>query len=204
VSAVKRKPRPSRAREVTPARPNAPVTLSPRREKWFRILAATLVPALFLVALEILLRLAAYGYPTGFFRKTQIGGRPVYVENAEFGYRFFPKALARIPSPTVLPANKGSNTFRIFILGESAALGDPEPAFGFGRYLEVLLTERFPEAKFEVICASMTAINSHALLPIARDCANHDGDLWIIYMGNNEVVGPLGAGTVIGPKTPPR
>ena len=44
----------------------------------------------------------------------------------------------------------------------------------------------------------MTAINSHAILPIARECARRDGDLWIIYMGNNEMVGPFGAGTVFG------
>lgn len=174
-----------------------------RREKWFRILSVTLVPALLLGGLELFLRLVGFGYPTGFFRKTQIGASTVYVENDQFGLRFFPRSLARIPSPTVLPATKGSNTCRIFILGESAALGDPEPAFGFGRYLEILLRERFPRTEFEVVCASMTAINSHALLPIARDSANRAGDLWVIYMGNNEVVGPYGAGTVVGPKSPP-
>jgi len=46
----------------------------------------------------------------------------------------------------------------------------------------------------------MTAINSHVILPIARECARRDGDAWIIYMGNNEMVGPFGAGTVFGPR----
>ena len=49
----------------------------------------------------------------------------------------------------------------------------------------------------------MTAINSHTILPIARECAGLDGDLWIIYMGNNEMVGPFGAVTVFGAKAPP-
>jgi len=44
----------------------------------------------------------------------------------------------------------------------------------------------------------MTAINSHAILPIARECARQSGDLWIIYMGNNEMVGPFGAITIFG------
>jgi tetratricopeptide (TPR) repeat protein len=44
----------------------------------------------------------------------------------------------------------------------------------------------------------MTAINSHAIRDIARDCAGAEGDCWIIYAGNNEVVGPYGAGTVFG------
>lgn len=162
------------------------------------------MPVLVFGGLELTLRLLGYGYSPDFFRKTQIAGRDVFVANDDFGLRFFPRSLARLPSPTVFPASKGSNTFRIFILGESAALGDPEPAFGFGRYLEAQLQARFPDQRCEVICAAMTAINSHALLPIAADCARHDGDLWIIYMGNNEVVGPYGAATVFGPKSPPR
>jgi tetratricopeptide (TPR) repeat protein len=68
--------------------------------------------------------------------------------------------------------------------------------------LQVLLRERFPGINFEVICVAMTAINSHAILPIARECARCDGNLWIIYMGNNEMVGPFGAGTVFGSRAP--
>jgi tetratricopeptide (TPR) repeat protein len=91
---------------------------------------------------------------------------------------------------------------RVFILGESAALGDPRPQFGAGRYLEVLLQERFPGQDFEVVNTGVTAINSHAILPIARECARRQGDLWIIYMGNNEMVGPFGAATVFGRQAP--
>jgi hypothetical protein len=50
--------------------------------------------------------------------------------------------------------------------------------------------------------AAMTGINSHVILPIARDCGREDGDIWVIYMGNNEVVGPFGSGTVFGRQTP--
>ena len=102
-----------------------------------------------------------------------------------------------------MKAAKPPGTCRIFLFGESAALGDPRPAYGVGRYLEVLLRERFPQTEFEVICVAMTAINSHALLPMARECAKYQGDLWIIYMGNNELLGPFGASTVFGPQAPP-
>jgi tetratricopeptide (TPR) repeat protein len=153
--------------------------------------------------LEALLRLAGYGYPTQFFRKTRIGGREFFVNNDKVGLRFFPPELARIPTPVRMAAEKPPGTYRIFILGESAAMGDPEPAFGAGRYLEALLRERFPEGKFEVVNVAMTAINSHAVLPIARECARHEGDLWIIYMGNNEMVGPFGVATVFGAQAPP-
>jgi len=153
---------------------------------------------LVLGGLELGLRLFGYGYPTEFFLKTEIGGKDYYVSNDRFGYRFFPPALARTPVPLRMAVKKPAHSYRIFVFGESAAMGDPDPTFGAWRYLQVLLRERFPGTDFEVFCVAMTAINSHAILPIARECARCDGDLWIIYMGNNEMVGPFGAGTIFG------
>ncbi len=152
--------------------------------------------------MELVLRIGGYGYPTSFFLKTQLHRRSFYIENQKFGHRFFPPELARSPAPVRMPADKANNTCRIFLLGESAALGDPDPAYGVGRYLQVFLNERYPGRNFEVICVAMTAINSHAILPIARECARLHGDLWVIYSGNNEMEGPFGAGTIFGPRAP--
>src|SRR5436305_6829320 len=69
--------------------------------------------------------------------------------------------------------------------------------------MEILLNQHYPHANLEVINVAFTAINSHVILPIARECAKHEGNLWIIYMGNNEMVGPFGAATVFGAKAPP-
>ena len=69
--------------------------------------------------------------------------------------------------------------------------------------MEVLLRERYPGVNFEVVNVAITAINSHVIVPIARECARYQGDLWIIYMGNNEMIGPFGAATVFGAKAPP-
>jgi tetratricopeptide (TPR) repeat protein len=162
-----------------------------------------LVPLIFLGLVELALRAIGYGYPTSFFVPREIGGQGVFVENWRFGQRFFPPKLARSPSPVVMQAKKPAGTYRIFLFGESAAMGDPRPAYGAGRYLETLLRERFPGAEFEVVCTAMTAINSHAILPIARECARHEGDLWIIYMGNNEMAGPFGANTIFGARALP-
>ena len=164
--------------------------------RWaFRLAAVFIVPALFLGLIEISLRLVGYGYPTAFFVKS--GDRDVWTTNERFGWRFFPRAIARAPVDYVsFPTRKPAGTYRIFLFGESAAMGEPVADFNFGRILEVMLRERYPEMRFEVINAAMTAINSHVVREIAGDCAKHDADLFLVYMGNNEVVGPFGPGTI--------
>jgi tetratricopeptide (TPR) repeat protein len=162
-----------------------------------------MIPLLALAVLEGALRLSGYGYPTGLFEKVRLKGRDYLLNNEKFSLRFFPPQLSRWPSPLMMEPVKPPGTCRIFIFGESAAQGDPEPAFGAGRYLEVLLRERHPGANFEIVNVAITAINSHVIVPIARECAHYQGDLWIIYMGNNEMIGPFGAATVFGAKAPP-
>ena len=186
--------------EATP--PPATIAISNGQLWLLRVSVMILMPLLLLGGVELVLRLAGYGYPTDFFLRTRIEGRDFYTENVKFGFRFFPPALARAPAALRMPVNKPANAYRIFLFGESAAFGDPDPSYGVGRYLEVLLRDRYPGTKFDVECVAVTAINSHTILPIARECAGRDGDLWVIYMGNNEVIGPFGAGTVFGSKAP--
>ena len=173
------------------------------RRLWlFRLMMIFLVPAFILGSLEFALTAAGYGYPTSYFIKCRIDDNDFLIPNYKFGYRFFPPALARKSFYYRIPAEKPPGVYRVFVFGESAALGDPDPSYGVSRYLNVLLEARYPDTDFEVICVAMTAINSHAILPIARECARLDGDLWVIYMGNNEMVGPFGAGTIFGAKAP--
>ncbi len=158
-------------------------------------------PLLFFSLLEIGLRLGGYGYPTGFFVGPDAKG--VYRSNPQFGWRFFPRRLARTPVACLLSA-KAAGTVRIFVLGGSAAQGVPDPFFSVGRTLEVLLRGRYPHVKFEVVNAAMTAINSHVVREIAQDCAARQPDLFVVYLGNNEVVGPYGPGTVFQQWSPSR
>lgn len=175
------------------------------RRRWlFRWVAAVVLPGLALLLAELSLRLVGFGHPTAFWVRTNLDGEPRLVENTWFGLRFFPPALARAPAPVVMRARKPAGVFRIFLFGESAALGDPRPAYGAGRYLETLLRERVPGREFEVVCVAITAINSHAIVEIARECARYDGDLWIVYAGNNEMSGPFGANSVFGLQAPPQ
>ncbi|MEJ5238251.1 MAG: tetratricopeptide repeat protein [Limisphaera sp.] len=168
-----------------------------------RLALSVLVPGLLVGLAELGLRWSGYGWPTSYFVPGESEGRPCWVENDRFAWRFFPRGLERHPPPTLLRAERPPGSCRIFVLGESAAMGDPRPAYSMGRYLQVLLEERYPGRQFEVVTVAMTAINSHALLPMARDCARHGGDIWILYIGNNEMVGPFGALDVLGPAAPP-
>lgn len=155
------------------------------------------MPVLLLGLTEGLLRLGGYGRPTTYFvPSSDDPGR--WVENPAFGRRFFPPGLLRVPPPTSFQKVKAPGTRRIFLFGESAAMGDPQPAFGMARYLEVLLRARHPESGWEVIPVAMTAISSHALVPMARQCASLKGDAWIVFAGNNEMIGPFGAGQALG------
>jgi tetratricopeptide (TPR) repeat protein len=183
--------------------PGAPgFALSSPRRWLLRGCALVLLPLVVLALAEGGLRLTGYGYRTGFFKPERIGLEDYLVNSETFPYRFFPPEVARFPGPIRMAAHKPPGTLRIFILGESAAMGDPEPAYGPARYLEALLRERFPGQNFEVVNVAFTAINSHVILPIARECARHEGDIWLVYMGHNEMVGPFGAATVFGAQAP--
>jgi tetratricopeptide (TPR) repeat protein len=169
------------------------------RRRWiFRVAAICLIPLFLLIVIEGALHLLGYGYATGFLLPRTINQSKIWTPNLRFGWRFFGRQLARQPAPFALAQQKSNQTVRVFVFGESAAYGDPLPDFGLPRLLQALLDLRFPNTRFEIVNAAMTGINSHAILSIARDCTAATGDIWVIYMGNNEVVGPFGPGTVFG------
>lgn len=180
-------PRSSADPAVAPGRPAEHKPRSGWKRYGLRAAWATVVPVFLLVGLEGVLRGLGYGYPTRFLIPTG-DGRTV-ASNPRFGRQFTRRAGTAQPHPFALETKKPAGTSRIFILGESAAQGTPAPAFGFGRILETMLNREYPERHFEVVNAAMRGINSHVVLPIARECARFDPDLFLVYMGNNELVG---------------
>lgn len=162
-----------------------------------RVATSILVPLLLLGIAEGALRLAGVGFTADLTIPCTVQGHAASCYNLFFPAPFFPPGMIKSPQAYAIPAVKPQGTYRIFVLGESAAMGDPDPAYGFSRYLEVMLRERFPAIKFEVVNTGSVAINSHVLLPIAKGLANQRPDLFIIYSGNNEVVGPYGPGTAL-------
>ena len=166
------------------------------RSLWIAI-SAIFVPLLVLGVVEGCLRLTGVGYPTALLTPCTVHGKPASCYNLFFAAPFFPAGSVQTPRLYSIPTQKPAGTYRIFVLGESAAMGDPDPAYGFSRYLEVMLRERFPGTKVEVVNTGSVAINSHVVLRIAQQLADQRPDLFIIYSGNNEVVGPYGPGTVL-------
>ena len=154
------------------------------------------LPALILALLETSLRISGGGRPAAFF--VQASERGFIRTNQFFGRRFFPASIARTPEVERFPSVKAPGTYRVFVLGGSAAMGFPEPAFGVARVLETLLEEEYEGLDAEVINAAMTAVNSHVVLPVVRECARYEPDALVIYLGNNEFVGPYGPSSVFG------
>lgn len=165
----------------------------------FRLAALILAPLGFVLLVEVGLRAGGYGFPSAATISCEVEGVACRGDNVKFGWRFFPRNIAQEFDPFVFPTVKPPNTCRIFVLGESAAQGTPDCAYGFGRILKALLDHAHPGMNFEVITAAMPAINSHVVVEVTRDLARYQPDLFVVYMGNNEVIGPYGPGTVFSP-----
>lgn len=176
----------------------APLTL--RRKFVYATLATLLGVLVILGGLEATLRLAGYGYSPHFVRRARdADGRDVWRENRWCTAPFFTPELVRRPQPFVLPVTKPARSYRVVVLGSSAAMGDPEASFSLARMLQVLLRDAYPDVTIDVVNAGITAINSHLVRSIAGDCTSLQPDLLVVYEGNNEVIGPYGPTGVLAP-----
>lgn len=154
------------------------------------------IPVVFFVLLEVILQVLGFGVSARLYLVNEWNGNVLATENPHFTRKYFGPRLERAPWQVAFPVPKPSNEYRVFLLGESAALGDPIPEFGMARMLEVLLQETVTNRRVRVINSAITAINSHVIRGIAREIVNFEPDAVVVYMGNNEVVGPYGPGTV--------
>ena len=174
-----------------PSAGNRGAAVQPRFSGWrrtvLRLALALLVPTATLGLAEVGLRVCGYGYSTRFFEKT--GNDGTLTTNPKFAWQFYSRETSTAPTPLLVTPRKPPGVRRIIVLGESAAAGTPDPAFSFSRMLEFMLRHQYPSNRFEVINAAMRGINSHIVRPIARECVELSPDLFIVYMGNNELIG---------------
>jgi tetratricopeptide (TPR) repeat protein len=179
--------------------PSAPFS---RTRLWlFRALALFGLPLLLLLGIEGGLRLAGYGRATDFLVPDDQPG--FYRTNPGYVRLFMPAGFDLRPLNWRVAKEKPPGTLRVVVLGESAAQGIPAPAFGFVPQLRAQLRARCPGQNIEVLNTGIVAINSHVVRRIARDLAEFAPDLFVVYLGNNEVVGPYGPGCTYLSETPP-
>jgi tetratricopeptide (TPR) repeat protein len=179
--------------------------LRSRAKRFLFYLAAVVVgPVVMLLVVEGFLRLVARGPETDFFVPMELlpDGTTVYTTNDRFAHQYFPPAMAWIPRPVRIVVPKPDGVFRILVLGGSAAMGEPEPTFSFGRVLQAMLEQQYPGLAIEVINGALATVNSHVVYQISKEVGRVEPDVVLVYMGNNEVVGPFGAGTVFGRFSP--
>ena len=174
---------------------------APAKIWFFRAVTALVIPFIILLLFEGGLRLAGYGRPTGFLIPDEVAGW--FRTNPDFTGFFLPRNFDLRPLNFRLPAQKPAGALRVVVLGESAAQGVPAPAFGFAPQLRAMLRARYPGREIEVINTGIVAINSHVVRRIARDLAPFAPDLFVVYLGNNEVVGPYGPGSAFLAAMPP-
>ena len=166
---------------------------SKKTPKWYYAVLV-LLPVIFLIALEIFLRIINYGYD---FEQWVDAGQGKYVINPNIGKKYFTSGDFNPNTiEDVFDQHKKTNSFRVFVLGGSSAQGFPyNPMGSFSRYIRKRLELTYPNTKIEVVNISMTAVNSYTVLDLLPGVLEQKPDLVLIYAGHNEYYGALGVGS---------
>ena len=171
-----------------------------RRLRVLIIIAAE--TALLLLLAEAGLRAAGYGYSTKPFIEKRYSGETWRLLNDRYYAQFFNAADRKqhfdFPNTTVVRKAKPRDTYRIFLFGSSAAYGWFFQDYSMGHLLETMLHAAYPQRRFEVITVAFHAMNSFTMRYLADACSQMQPDLFLVYMGNNEMVGPYGLQSVLG------
>ncbi|MGC8846365.1 MAG: hypothetical protein ACP5QY_10990, partial [Candidatus Hydrogenedens sp.] len=154
-----------------------------------------IIPLLILAGIEGFLRYKGWGENRFPWREQVVGDKRIYTKNIAFYQQFFEHPVNPLeyePHITVIQLPKPDNTIRIFVFGESAALGWPDSSYSMGKFLEVMLNMLYPEHRWEVFNLCFAGINSHILRYLVENSLFLQPDLVIFYMGNNETHGTFG------------
>lgn len=156
-----------------------------------------LLPVVFLLLLEGILRLVSYGDNLDLFITNPIEGYGQYlIVNPNVGKKYFHKLEHTLPPNDIFLRKKPDGTFRIFVMGSSTVYGFPyEYNLMFSRILHQRLEDAYPERHIEVVNTAITAINSYTLRDYAGQIMRYDPDAILVYAGHNEFYGAFGVGS---------
>lgn len=186
-------------REPSTATSEPKPRLTRRKRRIFILLALGLVAALF-GAVEGVARLCGYGgYPVLMKTVGPVkGGTLVVTDPAGAASYFFAnkgRAGSMFENALVMP--KPANAVRVFLCGESAMKGFPQPmALSAGAFLQAMLGDCLPGRTVEVINLATTAVASFPVMAMLEDAIDYQPDLVIVYCGNNEFYGAYGVASL--------
>jgi tetratricopeptide (TPR) repeat protein len=184
----------NRTRAPQSASPSPAGSASSRR--YAILLATTLaLPLLILVSVEAVLRLVQPEDRLSLFVRAPDVNGDYLVANRLVGERWF-SGIDNPPAPAheLFARVKPARSFRIFVMGESAAAGFPYPRnVEFSRLLADVLRDVLPGDSVEVVNVAIAATNSFAVLDMAGEVAAQHPNAVLIYAGHNEYYGALGA-----------
>lgn len=167
--------------------------------RWLRRLAkGTVLLLSAALLLEISARIWLPKRSARYLVEGESDGSPAWVDNQFFPYRFVSERTAKAPLPIVALKTRPAGGLRVCLLGDSAAMGEPDPSFGLGRQLELMLQHRYPGCPVEVIQMALDNGNSHVLREVARDLGRLKPDAVIVMAGNDEIAGPYGPASGLG------
>jgi tetratricopeptide (TPR) repeat protein len=177
-----------------PFKPSVPISKS--RQRVFSIIAITL-PVVFLILLELILRLSGYGDNYSLFVNHRIKDLENYYEvNPEIGKKYFNKMGYSAPAMDIFLKKKPDDVFRIFAMGSSSVAGFPyDNNLMFPRILSERLRDAYPDKKIEMVNTAITAINSFTLADFMPQILAQNPDAILFYDGHNEFYGAFGAGS---------
>lgn len=184
------------------ARPRQPRSrLRPWQKRVFLLCFSLAFAGAVLGLIEGGLRLAGYGgYPRTFEHVGRLpdGSTVVMTSHAGPGSYFFAnRSRAGSLEPDALIDPKPAGTFRVFVVGASAAKGSPYmPPLTAACLLEQMLGEVWPEREVEVINLGTTAVASYPVLGLMTEALDYEPDLVIVYAGNNEYYGAYGVASL--------
>lgn len=182
------------------SKPNQVRTPLSRRKRFLFGLVTICLPLLLFLAGEGVLRLCGFGGYDPVLRPAGpvAGGSLIIADQAgAISYFFANRSRPGYNDQYVFVDPKPTNVFRIFIVGESAAKGYPQPRnLASSAFLEKMLTDAWPERKVEVINLGTTAVASFPVLGMLTEALQFEPDLVIIHTGHNEFFGAYGVNSI--------
>jgi tetratricopeptide (TPR) repeat protein len=192
-------PKPAGKKVSTSSAANSSRSIS-SRTRWLFRLAALLLPVALVLGFEGILRLRGYGgYPLTLRKVGPVdGGTLVLADQAgAISWFFANPERPGYNDQYCFVTPKPTNTFRIFLVGESAMKGYPQPRnLASSAFLQAMLQDAWPERRVEVINLGTTAVASYPVRGMLNEALEYEPDLIIVHTGHNEFFGTYGVASI--------